>query len=185
MLFESQFLKIIKIFDLSSVYMEDKGFLVALHDLWNWLDLQELSSAFIHYKHSKDLFSTPGENLIQEIGAEKSIKIQTLSANEAWMLFTKIALIENRVPMDESKGFHWAKTLVAAATKDKISLDDWEISLSLMKTFDTSFPHTHPLADPELYQLLKWSYDALLHLNVENHCFFCDIFRGSDLMWTN
>lgn len=97
---------------------------------------------------------------------QKSIEIQPLSGHEAWM-FARIAFKEGHAPMEledsvayECKGFPLALNAEAPAMKCKSCVDEWAISLSLMKPSDQSFPQIRAPVDQELYQRLKWSCDA-------------------------
>jgi len=96
------------------------------------------------------------------------------------MLFTRIAFKEGHVPMelqdsvaDECKGLPLALTAIAATMKGKSSVDEWEISISLMKPSDPYFPHTHAPVDHELYQRLRWSCDALPHSKFASFVVLC------------
>lgn len=109
------------------------------------------------------------------------------------MLFTRIVFREGPVLMEledcvagEGEGLLLALTVAAAAMNGKNTVDEWGNSLSLMKPSYPSFPHTHAPIDQELYQRLRWRYDALPHSNVKN-CFLCCAMFPEDaaLMWTN
>eukprot|EP00253_Pinus_taeda_P010460 PITA_10460 len=168
-----------------SASMESKTFLLVLDDLWSRLDLQELGVAFGRNKHRKVMFSTQRRDLIKEMRVEESIEIQPLSPDESWTLFRRIAFNDDTVSVhiqqfaremaDECRGLPLELTVIASAMFGKTNADDWEISLNLMKTTDPCFPDTHPRVDPELYQRLRLSYDALPTSNVRN-CF---------MYWTN
>jgi len=77
---------------------------------------------------------------------------------------------------DECKGFPLAVNVVAATMDNKTSVDEWKNSLSLMKCSDPYFPLTHPTVDQELYQRLRWSYDALPDSNMKNCFLYCAMF---------
>lgn len=108
-------------------------------------------------------------------------------------MFARIAFKEDHAPMeleysvaDEYKCFPLALDAVSAAMKGKRCVDEWEISLPLVKPSDPSFPHTHAPVDQDLYQRLKWSYGSLPLSNVEI-CFFSSamLMGDADSMWTN
>ena len=89
---------------------------------------------------------------------------ETLSGEEAWMLFRRVAFREERVSMDieerarmiaeECKGRPLAINLVAKSMIGQSSVHEWDVCLSSLKKVDPSFPAIHCSLDAELYRLL-------------------------------
>lgn len=114
--------------------------------------------------------------------------VQALSQDEAWTLFRRIAFKDDPVPtdieecahniVDECKGFLLAINLVAAAMRGKTRLGEWNTCLSSIKIANSSSDRNtlHPRFDPELYPLLRWSYDALPNSDVKNCFLYCAMY---------
>jgi len=83
-----------------------------------------------------------------------------------------------RETADECKGLPLAITVVAATMRGKTDVDEWNLSLSLMKIADPSFPNTHPRIRRDLYQILRGSYKDLPRADPNlQHCFlYCAMY---------
>nr|ABK21608.1 unknown [Picea sitchensis] len=67
--------------------------------------------------------------------------------------------------------------------KSKRAINDWKFALRQMQKVDLSFPITHPRIDRDLYQRLRWSYDALPTTADLKNCFlYCALFPEDALI---
>jgi len=164
-----------------SASLKKKNFFLILDDMWSQLNLQEeLGVTFGDDKVSKLVFSTRSRDLALT-EAQKSLEVKVLSMAEGRELFQRVAFKDGHVPeelkecamdfADECGGLPLAITVVAATMRGKTPVVyEWNNCLSLMRIADPSFPDTHPRVDKQLYRRLRWSYDHLPNLNLQN-CF--------------
>jgi disease resistance protein RPS2 len=135
-----------------------KKFLLILDDMWHPIDLNEVGVKFGDHNRSKVLMSSRSRDVIRTMGAsdDYSLKIQTLSTEEGWVLFRREAFTNGAVPKEsiqaiarkialECRGLPLALNVVAAAMRFKNTEDEWSRALNLMRKVDPSEPDTVPL----------------------------------------
>lgn len=170
-----------------SAYLKTHRFFLILDDLWTGLDLKELGVEFGLDKGSKLVFSTRNRELIGEMNAEKSLEIRQLPTDEAWDLFRLVAFKDGHVQVDieqiarevasECKGLPLAINIIASTMKSNIDINDWKFALNQMQKVDPNFPICHPRIEKDLYQRLRWSYNALRSAELKSCFLYCAMFE--------
>lgn len=174
-----------------SAYLKAKNFFLVLDDMWTEIDLEKLGVEFNNHRVSKVIFSTRNRDLIEEMKAEESMKIEPMSTDEEWDLFSKVAFKdagESDVPEEivriarevssECKGLPLAINVIASSMIGKSDVNEWKHALRQMqKSRDFIDPIVHhPHIDRDLFQRLRWSYDCLPDSNLKNCFLYCAMF---------
>jgi disease resistance protein RPS2 len=171
--------------------LKNKKFLLILDNVWSTcpLDLQKyLRVGFGVGKGRKVVFSTHSRD-ITLMREQQSIQVEPLLQQEGRIFFNILFFQDDHVPKelmgcaretaDECRGLPLARTVVAATMRGKTDVEEWNLSLSLMKIADPSFPNTHPRIDRDLYQILRGSYKDLPRGDPNlQHCFlYCHVIK--------
>jgi disease resistance protein RPS2 len=173
-----------------AAYLKRKNFFLVLENMLRKLDLKELGVEFGNDKDSKLVFSTENRNLIEEMKADGCMKIQPMSTEDTWKLFSDVAFKDVQVPGEiehiakevalECEGLPLAIKLIASAMMGNSSLNEWQLALRQMQRMDLNFPISRPPMDSVLFQRLRWSYDSLPQANLKNCFLYCAAFAEDE-----
>eukprot|EP01018_Ginkgo_biloba_P006455 Gb_29143 [translate_table: standard] len=159
-----------------NTFLLKKRFLLILDDIWSNIQLGSLgvSSAYNGSGAQwKVVLSTRNEQVTRSMKADHTIKMTPLSKDESWELFRKGAFLNDIVPQqiqniamavaDECKGLPLALNVISTAMAKQNDRNEWIIALNQLRTVDKAIYSVHNDTDRDLFQRLKWSYNALSH----------------------
>lgn len=175
-----------------SAHLKTKNFFIVLEDMWSTLDLEQLGVELNDDRASKLIFSTRNRSLVEEMKAEaECMKLEGMSTDESWDLFSKVAFkegagdhsisegLENiaRQVSSECKGLPLVINVIASSMIGKRDVNEWRHALSKMQSPDFVSPIAHhPRIDRDLFQKMRWSYDCLQDANLKNCFLYCAMF---------
>eukprot|EP01018_Ginkgo_biloba_P006723 Gb_01077 [translate_table: standard] len=151
--------------------LKHKKFLLILDDVWSQIDLRQLGVP-IGGEGSKIVLTTRSMEVNRSMRADQCIRMEPLSEDEGWELFSKRIFGDELIPdgiqeiakevAGECKGLPLAINAVAAVmTMQTVDRREWLIALNQLKTEADTFYSINTNIDHNLFQRLKWSYNAL------------------------
>ncbi|XP_073037258.1 probable disease resistance protein At4g27220 isoform X2 [Primulina eburnea] len=161
-----------------------KRILVILDDIWKSLDLNELGIPLeLSHINCKILLTSRARDVCVKMGAQKTLELQVLSREEAWILFSEEAGISAsdctnlyaiaKDVANECKGLPVALASVARALKQK-SHPTWENALVQLRN---STPTNILEVRNDVYRPLVLSYLALEGNDAKDLFLLCSLFR--------
>ncbi|KAI4354868.1 hypothetical protein L6164_003697 [Bauhinia variegata] len=123
--------------------MEKDRVLIILDDLWEMLDLHKIGIPLPKQKEGfKIIMTSRSQQVLKEMGTQKSFTLTTMSENEAWNLFKKEAGLGSTASPEllsiatevatECARLPLAIVAIASALKDK-DLTQWKIALQKLR----------------------------------------------------
>ncbi|XP_073154492.1 probable disease resistance protein At4g27220 [Henckelia pumila] len=172
--------------------MDVERILVILDDVWGNLDLDSLGIPLTtSHNTCKILLTSRAQDVCVQMGADKTLQLQVLSREEAWILFseesgTSIDCTDlypiARDVANECKGLPVALVTVARALKQKCNRT-WENALTQLRK---SIPTNILGVQNDVYKPLELSYSALEGNEAKNLFLLCSLFQeGSDICIEN
>ncbi|CAK8577830.1 unnamed protein product [Lathyrus sativus] len=161
----TQELRVSKIYD----RLKGKRFLLMLDDLWGKLELETIGvPAPKENNKSKVMFTTRSEDVCGKMQAQKKLKVECLSDEEAFDLFCKKVGDETlkchseipklaREMTKECKGLPLALITVGSAMAGVESFEAWMVAKNNLR----SSPWTASDLEDKVFRILKFSYDKL------------------------
>jgi hypothetical protein len=152
--------------------------ILILDDLWNSFEPQEVGIP-IPLKGSNLIMTTRSEMVCRQMNSRNNIKVDTLSDEESWTLFTEklghdkpLSPEVERIAVDvarECAGLPLGIVTLAESLKGVDDLHEWRITLKRLK--ESNFWHM----EDQMFQILRLSYDCLD--NSAQQCFvYCALF---------
>jgi hypothetical protein len=152
--------------------------ILILDDLWNSFEPQEVGIS-IPLKGSKLIMTTGSEMVCRQMNSRNNIKVDTLSDEESWTLFTEklghdkpLSPEVERIAADvarECASLPLGIVTLAESLKGVDDLYEWRITLKRLK--ESNFWHM----EDQMFQILRLSYDCLD--NSAQQCFvYCALF---------
>ncbi|CAI9765870.1 unnamed protein product [Fraxinus pennsylvanica] len=166
----------------------DKSILVVLDDLWKKIDLGTIGIPSPNGQNRlKIMFTTRREDTCIKMEA-KAFKIEVLSAEEGWQLFT----IKAGISDDETDGelvslakevanecgrLPLALEVVGSALKGKKAVYEWKDALRQLKT---SIATNLEGMDDNVYKIIRLSYDYLVSNEERDLLLLCSLFAEDE-----
>uniref|UniRef100_A0A2P2LWZ7 Uncharacterized protein MANES_04G115600 n=1 Tax=Rhizophora mucronata TaxID=61149 RepID=A0A2P2LWZ7_RHIMU len=156
-------------------------FVLILDDIWDYIDLTEVGVP-TEQSESKIIFTTRSESVCGKMNAKAIIKVEPLTQQEAWKLFTKniqkdILKIPGICPLAEAvarecDGLPLALVTISKTTSPMKTLQEWTHALEVLTKATSKF------ADMErkVFSRLKFSYDSLPDDKVKSCFLYCSLF---------
>ncbi|KAL6335016.1 hypothetical protein AAG906_023821 [Vitis piasezkii] len=149
--------------------LKAKRFVMLLDDVWERLDLHKVGVPSPDSQNkSKVILTTRSLDVCRDIEAQKSIKVECLTQDEAINLFKKKVgettlnshpdipqLAE--IAAEECKGLPLALVTIGRAMAGKNTPQEWERAIQMLKTYPSMFSG---MGD-HVFPILKFSYDNL------------------------
>ncbi|WCJ26509.1 Disease resistance protein (CC-NBS-LRR class) family [Euphorbia peplus] len=166
---------------LSKALVEKKKSLLILDDVWDSFSLQDVGIP-VGADHCTVLFTTRSLSLCRQFDCQRKFEIQSLQLqHESYELFMKILGKEtqlsteaeqiSRSVADRCVGLPLAITITAKIMKGVTSASQWRSALDGIK---------QRLADVEIFQKLKMSYNYLKDPALKNSFLYCPLLVQDD-----
>ncbi|XVF04820.1 hypothetical protein REPUB_Repub05bG0118300 [Reevesia pubescens] len=158
---------------------KEKKILVILDDIWTGLNLEEVGITFGDYEHRgcKVLLSAGDPNVLTEMHAERSFRVDLLREEEAWTLFKKMTgdIVEDpqvrsaaRDACRRFSGLPISIVTAAKALKKKTNLSEWETALKQLPGPSATMP-----ADPR--SAIELSFNHLANEELKSAFLLCSL----------
>ncbi|XP_060671447.1 disease resistance protein SUMM2-like [Ziziphus jujuba] len=158
------------------------NFVLILDDVWKHFTIDELGIPS-RGNGFKLILTSRSLEVCRRIGCEEHIKVEPLSRNEAWELFTEIfghgrALSPEIEPIAKSltgkcSGLPLAIKTVPGSMKGVEDISEWRDALEKLK--EPAAEHDDDIGI-EVLQVLKYSYDQLKDPKVQQCFLYCSLF---------
>eukprot|EP01018_Ginkgo_biloba_P006646 Gb_37091 [translate_table: standard] len=153
--------------------LKQRKLVLILDDMWSKINLEELGMTS-RESGCKIVLSTRSEEVCRSMRTDRAMKMEPLSEEEGWVLFCRGAFGDKddvNIPRDiepiareiaaECKDLPLAIIVVSAAMVMQTDSSEWKFVLKSMKSVDDTFYSIHSEIERDLFQRLKWSYNAL------------------------
>ncbi|XP_073263112.1 probable disease resistance protein At4g27220 isoform X1 [Populus alba] len=162
---------------LSEELMKKQKWILILDDLWNNFELDEVGIP-VPLKGCKLIMTTRSETVCHQMACHRKIKVKPLSEGEAWTLFMEklgggITLspeVEGiaKAVARECAGLPLGIIIVARSLRGVNDLHEWRNTLKKLR--ESKF------RDTEVFKLLRFSYDRLGDLALQQCLLYCALF---------
>jgi hypothetical protein len=156
---------------LSEELVKRQKWILILDDLWNNFELQKVGIP-VSLKGYKLIMTTRSEIICDRMACQHKIKVKPLSEGEAWTLFMEklghdIALSPEiaKAIARECAGLPLGISIVARSLR---GVDDWRNALKKLRESE--------FRDNELFKLLRFSYDRVGELALQQCLLYCALF---------
>ncbi|CAL5402841.1 unnamed protein product [Camellia sinensis] len=164
----------------------EKRFLLILDDVWEATDLDYLGVPQAQPEFqmgNKVILTSRSLDVCQQMKTDIDVKVDVLSEEESWQLFTqnagKVATLPHIEPIakkvsKECSGLPLAIIIVGASMRGKTTDTLWNDALNAL---EMSVPSVKGIED-KVYKPLKWSYDSLFFQGMDiKSCFlYCSLY---------
>ncbi|XP_077242307.1 disease resistance protein At4g27190-like [Tasmannia lanceolata] len=161
---------------------KQRKFLLILDDVWEKIDLDKVGiPQGEDLKDCKIILTTRSLNVCNQMETDANIKVEALSKEAAWKLFSKhvgelhdIEEIQSlaRDVAQECKGLPLAIKVVGSSMRGKKRVELWRDALKGLRRSAPSIEHV----EEEVFLPLKWSYDSLQGKNIQPCFLYCSLF---------
>ncbi|PON55929.1 AAA+ ATPase [Trema orientale] len=162
---------------------KEERFLLILDDVWQSIDLDCLGVPQPEtHRGSKIVLTTRSSDVCRQMMTDYELKVDSLSEEEAWKLFSKrageVVTLEHIKPFAEEVareccGLPLAIVTVGSAMRGKPKVELWKHALKELR--NSSVPRIKGVKD-KVYNPLKWSYDSLQGDNIKACFLYCALF---------
>ncbi|KAI9377047.1 hypothetical protein POPTR_019G014372v4 [Populus trichocarpa] len=159
---------------LSEKLMKKQKWILILDDLWNSFELQKVGIP-VRLKGCKLIMTTRSETVCHQMTCQHKIKVKPLSEGEAWTLFMEklgsdIALSPEvaKAIARECAGLPLGISTVARSLRGVDDLHEWRNALKKLRESE--------FRDNEVFKLLRFSYDRLGDLALQQCLLYCALF---------
>ncbi|RVW72809.1 putative disease resistance protein [Vitis vinifera] len=165
--------------------LKAKRFVMLLDDVWERLDLHKVGVPPPDSQNkSKVILTTRSLDVCRDMEAQKSIKVECLTEQEAMNLFKEkvgeTTLNSHpdipqfaEIAAKECKGLPLALVTIGRAMARKNTPQEWERAIQMLKTYPSKFSG---MGD-HVFPILKFSYDNLLDDTIKACFLYLAIFR--------
>ncbi|KAL7216940.1 hypothetical protein ACSBR1_028799 [Camellia fascicularis] len=164
----------------------EKRFLLILDDVWEAIDLDYLGVPQEQPEFrlgNKVILTSRSLDVCRQMKTDIDVKVDVLSEEESWQLFTqnagKVATLPHIEPIarkvsKECSGLPLAIIIVGASMRGKTTETLWNDALNAL---EMSVPSIKGIED-KVYKPLKWSYDSLFFQDMDiKSCFlYCFLY---------
>ncbi|THG02381.1 hypothetical protein TEA_030013 [Camellia sinensis var. sinensis] len=164
----------------------EKRFLLILDDVWEAIDLDYLGVPQEQPEFqlgNKVILTSRSLDVCRQMKTDIDVKVDVLSEEESWQLFTqnagKVATLPHIEPIarkvsKECSGLPLAIIIVGASMRGKTTETLWNDALNAL---EMSVPSVKGIED-KVYKPLKWSYDSLFFQDMDiKSCFlYCSLY---------
>ncbi|XP_034695232.1 probable disease resistance protein At1g52660 isoform X2 [Vitis riparia] len=131
--------------------LKAKRFVMLLDDVWERLDLQKVGVPYPNSQNkSKVILTTRSLDVCRDMEAQKSLKVECLTEDEAIYLFKKkvgeTAINSHsdipqlaEIAAKECQGLPLAIVTIGRAMADKKTPQEWEQAIQMLKTYPSKF----------------------------------------------
>ncbi|KAF8024994.1 hypothetical protein BT93_F1986 [Corymbia citriodora subsp. variegata] len=173
--------------------LTQKKFVLLIDDVWRRLDLSNIGVPHPGLKNgSKVVFTTRLKHVCDQMGANKTLEVQCLAAEEALELFEKNfgkSLVDCPQEIrdlakdiaDECKGLPLALVTVGRAMARKDNPSEWRHALTMLR----NNPYKLSGMVEEVYHILEFSYNNLNDPTLQACFLYCCLFPEDYLVSTN
>eukprot|EP00258_Populus_trichocarpa_P031911 XP_024447930.1 probable disease resistance protein At4g27220 [Populus trichocarpa] len=168
---------------LSEELMKKQKWILILDDLWNNFELHKVGIPE-KLEGCKLIITTRSEMICHQMACQHKIKVKPLSNGEAWTLFMEklgrdVALspeVEGiaKVVVRECAGLPLGIITVAGSLRGVDDLHEWRNTLNKLK--ESEFRDM----DEKVFKLLRFSYDQLGDLALQQCLLYCALFPEDD-----
>lgn len=177
-------------------HLRNKNFLLLVDDLWEPLDLLKVGiPPSDESRIQKVIFTTRSEEVCFEMRADKKIKLECLSSDEAWELFkynsTEEAInsdmrIENlaRRVCAKCGGLPLALIIVGRSMSSKRTWHEWENALKIFERKNQMLDTSGMRSVDPILETLRISYDNLENDKLKECFLVCSLWPEGYSIWT-
>ncbi|XP_077244428.1 disease resistance protein At4g27190-like isoform X2 [Tasmannia lanceolata] len=160
--------------------LKKKKFLLILDDVWEKIDLDKVGIPQGDLLGCKIILTTRSFDVCSQMETDEPIKVNTLSDEASWELFTKhvgelpdVEEIKSlaREVAKECKGLPLAIKVVGCSMRGKERVELWKDALGGLRKSAPTIKHV----EKEVFLPLKWSYDSL-GKNIQPCFLYCSLF---------
>ncbi|KAJ9692295.1 hypothetical protein PVL29_011382 [Vitis rotundifolia] len=165
--------------------LKAKRFVMLLDDVWERLNLQKVGVPSPNSQNkSKVILTTRSLDVCRDMEAQKSIKVECLTEEEAINLFKEKVgettlnshpdipqLAE--IAAEECKGLPLALVTIGRAMAGKNTPQEWERAIQMLKTYPSKFSGV----GDHVFPILKFSYDSLKNDTIKSCFLYLAIFQ--------
>ncbi|GLT50817.1 hypothetical protein SLA2020_242780 [Shorea laevis] len=163
--------------------MGSKSFVLILDDVWEKFSLKDVGIPKPVQNKSKVVITTRSIEVCKYLGC-KIVKVQPLSPEESLNLFLekvgrdvlqKVSGLEETLKLivDECKGLPLAIVVIAGSLKEEYDIAEWRNALNELRQCVKSVK----CAEDEIFGRLRFSYDRLRSLQIQECFLYCSLFR--------
>ena len=164
--------------------LKAKRLVMLLDDVWERLDLQKVGVPSPNSQNkSKVILTTPSLDVCRAMEAQKSLKVECLTEDEAINLFKKkvgetTLNSHSDIPQlaeiaaKECQGLPLAIVTIGRAMADKKTPQEWERAIQMLRTYPSKFSG---MGD-HVFPVLKFSYDNLTNDTIKTCFLYLAIF---------
>ncbi|VYS69184.1 unnamed protein product [Arabidopsis thaliana] len=164
--------------------LKRKKFVLLLDDLWSEVDLIKIGVPPPSRENgSKIVFTTRSKEVCKHMKADKQIKVDCLSPDEAWELFRltvgDIILRSHqdipalaRIVAAKCHGLPLALNVIGKAMVCKETVQEWRHAINVLN----SPGHKFPGMEERILPILKFSYDSLKNGEIKLCFLYCSLF---------
>lgn len=163
--------------------LSNKKFVLLLDDMWEPVDLTKVGVPIPNSTNaSKVVFTTRYKEVCGKMEAHKKLRVECLTADDAWMLF-KVKVGEDTIDSHpeipkhaqlvakECGGLPLAIITIGRAMSCKNKLEEWKHAVNVLKKSSSKFPGMDAM-----YPHLKFSYDRLPDNKIRSCFLYCSLF---------
>ncbi|CAL5202541.1 unnamed protein product [Lathyrus oleraceus] len=167
--------------------------LLILDDVWGDIDFNEIGIPYSdNHKGCRIVVTTRSLLVCKKLGCNKTIQLDLLSEEDAWILFkrhaglsetsTEFFLDKGRKIANECKRLPIAIVVIASSLKGEQHRNEWDVAL---KSFQKPMS-IHGVDDElvKIYNCLKFSYDNMRNEKVKSLFLLCSVFREDEEVLT-
>ncbi|KAI3974071.1 hypothetical protein MKX01_026468 [Papaver californicum] len=165
--------------------LRNKNFLLLLDDIWEAIELVTIgvSKITIQLTKSKVAFTTRNEQVCRLMEADRSIKIECLDEDQAWILFQQkvkhqllrchpdVPEIAKKVA-NECRGLPLALITIGRTMSSKTDLQQWQYAIHTLQESASQFSG---MSD-KILAILKFSYDNLGSQKLKSCFLYCSLY---------
>ncbi|XP_050880983.1 uncharacterized protein LOC127084545 isoform X1 [Lathyrus oleraceus] len=167
--------------------------LLILDDVWGDIDFNEIGIPYSdNHKGCRIVVTTRSLLVCKKLGCNKTIQLDLLSEEDAWILFkrhaslsetsTEFFLDKGRKIANECKRLPIAIVVIASSLKGEQHRNEWDVAL---KSFQKPMS-IHGVDDElvKIYNCLKFSYDNMRNEKAKSLFLLCSVFREDEEVLT-
>ncbi|CAL9242127.1 unnamed protein product [Arabidopsis halleri] len=164
--------------------LKRKKFVLLLDDLWSEVDLNRIGvPPPTRENGSKIVFTRRSKEVCKDMKADKQIKVDCLSPDEAWELFRitvgdiilsshQDILALARIVAAKCHGLPLALSVIGETMACKETIQEWRHAINVLN----SPGHKFPGMEERILGVLKFSYDSLKNGEIKLCFLYCSLF---------